>query len=364
MASRSRKQPYFVPGHKTHEPPIDHDALIRLSPDEDVVLGYNNAHLGYLHWLIQCVPAFDWSLRQKRDRPMRLLMSALQPWQEDCLRILGHHEVPRLMPEPGKQYFLPRAEFSEFLNGSTAFSVSLSMLDTARRMLAALPSEPSPHKVLYVPCANPYYGSLANAAEVEAILQRHGVYIVDQKHLDTAVRINLFRHADLVIGPHGQGLSDSLFSKPGTVLWEWMPRHLQHAGINRLAQAAKVHYHSDLFESIDDPNPCRPWAIDIARMTHGLSERLNDLARPVAYSAATQADPIPASTKPVDELMLRFESLGGNCEFGLVQRYVGIEPLGLLRYADANSPKIYNPVKKYLCGTRHSRPNLVTFCRC
>jgi hypothetical protein len=76
-----------VPGHKSHEPAIDDDGLIRLSPDEDIILGYNNAHPGYQHWLTQCLPAFDWSLRQQRTRPVRLLMPALQPWQQDFLRI-------------------------------------------------------------------------------------------------------------------------------------------------------------------------------------------------------------------------------------------------------------------------------------
>jgi hypothetical protein len=33
------------------------------------------------------------------------------------------------------------------------------------------------------------------------------------------------------------------------------------------------------------------------------------------------------------ELMYRFESLGDNCEFGLVQRRCGAEPLGLFRFA-------------------------------
>jgi len=35
------------------------------------------------------------------------------------------------------------------------------------------------------------------------------------------------------------------------------------------------------------------------------------------------------------DLMRRFESLGENCEFGLVQRRCGYEPLGLLRFASA-----------------------------
>ncbi len=36
---------------------------------------------------------------------------------------------------------------------------------------------------------------------------------------------------------------------------------------------------------------------------------------------------------PDTELVLKFESLGDNCELGLVQRRVGVEPLGLLRFA-------------------------------
>jgi hypothetical protein len=41
--------------------------------------------------------------------------------------------------------------------------------------------------------------------------------------------------------------------------------------------------------------------------------------------------------------MMRFESLGENCEFGLAQRRCGAEPLGLLRFASA-------PLEKLLAG--------------
>jgi hypothetical protein len=45
---------------------------------------------------------------------------------------------------------------------------------------------------------------------------------------------------------------------------------------------------------------------------------------------------------PLDDrdLVLRFESVGDNCEFGLVQRMVGTEPLGLLRFAGAPLPAL------------------------
>jgi hypothetical protein len=37
----------------------------------------------------------------------------------------------------------------------------------------------------------------------------------------------------------------------------------------------------------------------------------------------------------LDELLLYFESLGDNCEFGLIQRQAGLEPLGLFRFSFA-----------------------------
>ena len=40
------------------------------------------------------------------------------------------------------------------------------------------------------------------------------------------------------------------------------------------------------------------------------------------------------------DLVLRFESLGDNCELGLVQRAAGVEPLGLLRFADSSLDRL------------------------
>ncbi len=40
----------------------------------------------------------------------------------------------------------------------------------------------------------------------------------------------------------------------------------------------------------------------------------------------------------LQDLMLRFAALGDNCEFGLVQRQAGAEPLGLLRFAGFHIP--------------------------
>jgi hypothetical protein len=52
----------------------------------------------------------------------------------------------------------------------------------------------------------------------------------------------------------------------------------------------------------------------------------------------------------LDTLMLKFESLGENCEFGLAQRRCGAEPLGLFRFSSAPLPKLLNAFRSKFKG--------------
>lgn len=61
-------------------------------------------------------------------------------------------------------------------------------------------------------------------------------------------------------------------------------------------------------------------------------------------------EPVPPAGLPAPEielpdLMLRFESLGENCEFGLVQRRCGAEPLGLFRFSSAPLPNLLSALE-------------------
>jgi len=68
------------------------------------------------------------------------------------------------------------------------------------------------------------------------------------------------------------------------------------------------------------------------------------LLTPAHMPAPVRGRPVLRVVEPAgvaaDQLMLGFESLGENCEFGLVQRRCGAEPLGLLRFASAPLPQL------------------------
>ena len=50
-------------------------------------------------------------------------------------------------------------------------------------------------------------------------------------------------------------------------------------------------------------------------------------------------DALPEDILDPAELMLRFENIGDNCEFGLVQRHFEAHPIGLLRFAGLRNPR-------------------------
>lgn len=72
----------------------------------------------------------------------------------------------------------------------------------------------------------------------------------------------------------------------------------------------------------------------------------NDLEIQTAWGHAEQAQKFTAASGPGSEeevhkhILLRFVSMGEDCEFGLMQRHYGLEPLGLLRWASVKPEKL------------------------
>ena len=65
--------------------------------------------------------------------------------------------------------------------------------------------------------------TIANLAQVEALLSSHGFETVYLEGMSMAEQIMLFQGAQFIIGPHGAGLTNLLFCEPRTRVIEFMP---------------------------------------------------------------------------------------------------------------------------------------------
>jgi len=106
----------------------------------------------------------------------------------------------------------------------------------------------------------------------------------------------------------------------------------------------------------------------VARLSQAVARRPNDKnlaatladAKLLALATAPEAVPEPGppvAPEPDAPLLTHFESLGSGCEFGLLQRQFGAEPLGLLRWATINPAGLASLLEQRFAGIEDAEQN-------
>jgi len=238
--------------------------LIRL--DERYTYVLTKPVVNWYHWLTQTLPTVDHSLRSGPADAFRVLLPPTsRAWQEESLDLLGLDGRQRAEMRPKHHYHLARAQYSEFVNGRTAFKVSFAARETFQRLAhAALGPPPFSARAIYVARTDTTNRVLANEADLIDALAGLDVVPVIPGSLTVAEQINLFANADLVIGAHGAGMSNIAFCKPGTVVYELHASHYLNPCMNRLAQAADLAYAADVFPGDASGLPQQQsWMVDV-----------------------------------------------------------------------------------------------------
>ena len=114
------------------------------------------------------------------------------------------------------------------------------------RFLAAL-VPPSAHNPalpprIYIDRRGTQNRPLANEDEIIAALAGAGVVPIRLETLSLAAQAALFRQADLIVAPHGAGLTNLVFAKPGTKVVELVMDAYQHWAFRRLAALGNLDY--------------------------------------------------------------------------------------------------------------------------
>jgi capsular polysaccharide biosynthesis protein len=233
-------------------------------PDGSVAIGFHKSFRGYYHWMTQCLPAIHAAMRFGGPDVTRLALPPLSAWQTETLELLGYGKVSRVVIDMTRSVRFSRVFYSEYLNGSTAFAVSLSAdqaFDTARRLTEA---QASSADMLYVARTDTPRRSMRNEDALIRFLQSEGVRVIIPGQLTIAQQIAAFRGARLVIGPHGAGLTNILFCPAQAAVYELHPASYVNPCYNRLAQSRGLDYWADTFPAEGpETGHALTWAVDL-----------------------------------------------------------------------------------------------------
>lgn len=209
---------YLLPSAEDLTPPERLNKLPEALRGASVRLVYNAGWRNYFHSLVQGLHSF-WLFETCQGisahggtRHVYLHPEPKLPYREflACLRfpldnvVFMHKKAAFRLPEIS---WLPTSysqETSPFLRDFAEDLVARSLADDRRS------------RRIYVSRADTNRRRMKNEAELEAILEGRGFEIVRLSGLGLREQISIFRSADMVIGPHGAGFSNTLFCRPGT----------------------------------------------------------------------------------------------------------------------------------------------------
>jgi hypothetical protein len=206
--------------------------------DERVVVLGAQTNLNFSHWLVESVvrallfKPFD-------DGSIMYLCPRLEPWQHEALALAG---VPKERILTVRRRRLAR--FPEVFAVSRGMSRMPALIPGALSALAALatpardeqaPAEPTTEPTtgrrrLFVSRAQVKNRHISNEPQLVEVLGAHGFQTVHPEQLSVVQQIELFAGAEAVIGSWGSGLTNLVFSPPGTLVIEMQPEEVDFGG--------------------------------------------------------------------------------------------------------------------------------------
>jgi Glycosyltransferase 61 len=199
-----------------------------------VVLGAQ-ANANYSHWLVESVARallfapFD-------DGSVLYLTPPLEPWQHQALMLAGVQDERILAVERRKLMRFPELfAVSRGMVGiptliPDAVRALAKLAEPAMRRRPAPTGSSAPGPRLFVSRALVRRRHISNEAELLQMLERHGFVKVHPETLSVSEQIELFAGAEAVIGAFGTGLTNLLFSPPGTLVIELQPEGVGPGG--------------------------------------------------------------------------------------------------------------------------------------
>ncbi len=178
------------------------------------VFAWNAENFG--HWMFDAMPRLHLLAKAEPAMKVTLLMpDFLRPSLKESLEIL----LPKhfgLEYHPYATWFqLEKCLWATVVSGRCNFFLPAESFEALRRPIFAkygLPEKHTKKRRIFVTRRHATTRRVLNEPEVSALLTRYGFEGVELSELSFRAQVELFHEADIVVGPHGAGLSSIVFS--------------------------------------------------------------------------------------------------------------------------------------------------------
>ncbi|HEY2328518.1 MAG TPA: glycosyltransferase 61 family protein [Verrucomicrobiae bacterium] len=215
----------------------------------------------YAHWFLDELPRLVAALPHLPPETRFIVSDPCQEFKLKSLTAFGIGEE-RILPVKGfYETHCERLWFATPLGSCEWASTSPQIFDRVRTRLVQTYGDtdgPTPERIFISRSGAPFK-RLANEAELLPLIERHGFSVVKAENLSFAQQVRTFSKARVVLGAHGAGMTNLLFSPRGAQLlelqdarfaprrWYWkMPAILGHEYSTMTGREARSSYEGDV----------------------------------------------------------------------------------------------------------------------
>jgi len=235
----------------------------------------NSGHKSYYHWTLESIGAL--LMRRLLGQTGPLVMPPLtERWQTD-LRELFRIEEPVIEVAPNELAAFDEVALTNLTGRSYSFGPHPALLQEFVRQAPSIGKTDGPKRIYISRFDVPGRRRMENEKSLCDLLRTRGFSIIDTGSLSVIEQAILFRGAEVIVAPHGAGLTNLIYACDGALgpqVIELIHEGYLARGFLKIAQAKALNYMAivNVDATIGDYHHDGTWRCDLDLVSQTLSE--------------------------------------------------------------------------------------------
>jgi hypothetical protein len=240
--------------------------------DGVAICGFNSLYDNYYHWVAQAMVAISLciDLLEKRNlQRITIVTGKLDSTRRAYLDLLLQGESRFRVVDLDRNEFVTADTviYCDNVGRAVDPQICCEEISFTEKIIAATDlANVRPSRMLYIARTDTKARPMRNEQALIERLAGLGIEIFVGSQHSVVEQIRAFREARLIVAPHGAGLTNIMYSYPGTILLELQQSGYFNAGLMRLAQLANIRYYSEVFFPDVADSFAESWVVDVERV--------------------------------------------------------------------------------------------------
>ncbi|CAD6491159.1 MAG: hypothetical protein FFODKBPE_00096 [Candidatus Argoarchaeum ethanivorans] len=175
---------------------------------------------GYFHWIFESLPRLKLLEAAIDEIDYLIVPSNLKGFHLATLNLSGFPEEKLLKIKDGDHLQCERLSVPFLSSGVQKWACEFLRESFLPKYLA------EPHRLIYISRKDALYRKIINENEVEDYLREIGFEIVQMSELNFLEQVKICAEAQIVVGPHGAGLGNTVFCRNAKILEIFSPSYV------------------------------------------------------------------------------------------------------------------------------------------